>query len=388
MDDIERRYEKISKFSLKSLGLWPTQSKLKRYTGFTIFTFLVLKIVYPQIVNVLKHSDNTIITLETAVYVLFNVISLSKYVKALMLSIYEVRKNLTDHHEIKLMKKYENEAYFLVRFYALYVLTGILLHSLVPFAPPLLDAIYPLKNGTRGRLLPYRGDFVWFKQDDYHYEICVDFIVSAVIFWLLYAGIESIYTSTIKQICGLFAVVCYRFERKRKISSNVDQLSKQNFEEDYGLTSEEIADAVKLYNECIKCVGFLEDTYSIPVLVTQISLLLDMSIICLYVLFINEELLNGLRFGFFGSGMVLHLWYYFWIGQLVIDSSSRVHFSVYSSYWFSTSVKSQRLIVMACTRTLYPCFITSGKLSHLCLESFGAVLKTSMSLISVLLAVI
>ncbi|XP_023317611.1 odorant receptor 2a-like [Trichogramma pretiosum] len=383
MDEIEKRYETLSKESLRFLGLWPTQEKSKRYKGFALVAFFMIKLTIPQFLCIIVNPDDKFIFFENTMILTFYIMVSSKHgaamvnfskVKALMLSIDELKKPFTDPHELELMKKYEGQGFLLARIYAIIMLITVLVYNMVPFVPPFLDVIYPLKSGPRPIILPYRGEFIWFKQEDYHYYVSFVAIFDVLIFLPVFVGIESVYTTTVREICGLFEIVCIRFQRQ--------------FSRAEGSPTSEISDAVKLYNECVRCVQFLEGTYSITIFTTQITSLLIFSLCAIYILYVNNDVFNGLRFSTFGIAILIHMGYYFGIGQLLINSSDKVHFSIYSSNWFLASAKLQRLLVMASTRTLYPCFITSGKLNPLNLESFGTILKRIASTISVMLAVL
>ena len=82
-----------------------------------------------------------------------------------------------------------------------------MVYNMMPFLPPFLDVVHPLKNGTHPRLLPFYGNYIFFDQADYHYETCIHAFV--VYFWAttLFAGIDTIYVATVKHTCGLFAIV-------------------------------------------------------------------------------------------------------------------------------------------------------------------------------------
>ncbi|XP_025264898.1 odorant receptor 94a-like [Camponotus floridanus] len=91
----------------------------------------------------------------------------------------------------------------------------------------------------------------------------------------------------------------------------------------------------------------------------------------------------ALRHGGYITAQLLHLYIACWLGQQVIDHSSRVYTSIYRGEWYESSPKSRKLLNVMMLRSTLPCTLTVGKIMVLSLPSFSAIVRASASYFTV-----
>ncbi|XP_070165793.1 odorant receptor 83a-like isoform X7 [Polyergus mexicanus] len=81
---------------------------------------------------------------------------------------------------------------------------------------------------------------------------------------------------------------------------------------------------------------------------------------------------------------LIHLFLQFWQAQFLLDYSTIPYESICRGNWYYTSKRCRKIFLLIMNRTMSPCKLTAGKIMTLSIESFAAVLKTSMSYFTVL----
>ncbi|KAH0554009.1 hypothetical protein KQX54_006967 [Cotesia glomerata] len=89
---------------------------------------------------------------------------------------------------------------------------------------------------------------------------------------------------------------------------------------------------------------------------------------------------------FYTTVMVLHLFFCCWAGELLSSKSENLGYAVYQSKWYNLSPKSARSLIMIIQKSSKPFLLTAGKYMPLTYNLFLAVVKTSMSYLSVMFA--
>ncbi|XP_031787369.1 odorant receptor 13a [Nasonia vitripennis] len=333
--------------------------------------------------------------LENTVALIFTTVCMSKYcitysstkqLDLLLLQIVKDWKTFEDKTERKILEKNTGQGTTLVLIYTYYLLFAWMIYTFMPFTPYFLDQIFPLRNGTRPIQLPFYADYVIFNQLDYHYWCCGHIAVVYFTSFFLYSGVDGAYVLTVKHVCGLFAITCNRIETM----GNSQKTDEARYEQkNYSTVKREMAGAVILHNETIRNVDLLENSFSKCFLIVEGLFLLSLALESVYakMLFTENEIFRFLRAGAFIIGVILHLLYLNWVGQQVIDSSSKMFYSSYFSKWYMTSAKAIKIIQIIMCRSFNQCELTAGKIATLSMESFGILMKTSASYFTVFLSV-
>ncbi|XP_025161823.1 odorant receptor 4-like [Harpegnathos saltator] len=98
----------------------------------------------------------------------------------------------------------------------------------------------------------------------------------------------------------------------------------------------------------------------------------------------SSDFLKILRYTLYVGGQLFHLFILSFEGQKLMDHSLETRDKIYSSSWYEAPKKSQKLLIMVMIRSLQPTCLSAGKVYIFSLESFSAVLQTSMSYFTVL----
>ncbi|NP_001177557.1 odorant receptor 173 [Nasonia vitripennis] len=392
MDIFDGRYYKTSKWFLEFLGLWPFQSNRRRYVTCFIFVFMTATVVFPQVLLLIElKTSNFNILIENSLSIIFGFACLLKYgvtfasrsrLQTLLTQIASDWQRLTDKAEIDILSQYGEEGRYLVLFYTVYVFLAWVTCNFVPFIPPLLDILLPLENGTHDLVYPFYADYVFFKQTDYHYESCLHVFFVYFGTTSLFAGMDTIYVATVKHSCGLFAITWLETMARTGKSNRSNYSIKPN-----SVVHHDMVEAIVMHNETIRFVELLEDSFSLCFLMVQCMIVAGLATLCFYMMRIYDKTFNMCQFSTFTVGLVIHLLYLHWVGQKIIDSSDKVFYSTYYSDWYLISRNERQLTKIILARSLYPCQLTAGKISVLSMETFGALMKTSMSYCTVLLSV-
>ncbi|OXU32113.1 hypothetical protein TSAR_002954 [Trichomalopsis sarcophagae] len=408
MDIFDGRYYKTSKWFLEFLGLWPFQSNRRRYVTCFIFVFMIATVVFPQVLLLIElKTSNFNILIENSLSIIFGFACLLKYgvtfasrsrvcdiycmllkkttfilfikvyisfkqLQTLLTKIASDWQRLTDKTEIDILSQYGEEGRYLVLFYTVYVFLAWVTYNFLPFIPPLLDILLPLENGTHDLVYPFYADYVFFKQTDYHYESCLHVFFVYFGTTSLFAGMDTIYVATVKHSCGLFAVTLETMARTGK-SNRSNYSIKPN-----SVVHHDMVEAIVMHNETIRSVELLEDSFSLCFLMVQCMVVAGLATLCFYMMRIYNQAFNMCRFSTFTIGLVIHLLYLNWVGQQIIDSSDKVFYSAYYSDWYLISRNERQLTKIILAKSLYPCQLTAGKISVLSMETFGALMKTSI----------
>ncbi|NP_001177558.1 odorant receptor 175 [Nasonia vitripennis] len=392
MDIFDGAYYKSCKWFLSTLGLWPYQTDNRKRISAVIFFVVNISLAIPTL-----WLKSFTVTFENTVSVMFAIGCCAKYVvtytssqrvrnKAdelvrLFKQIASDWQRITDTTELSILTKYSEKGKFLITFYQVYVWFGWTVYTLMPFIPYFLDKVSPL-NESRPLLMPFYADYIVFDQADYHYTSCFHIAFVYISSALLFCGVDATFVMSVQHTCGLFAIICHRLEGEKikKESEYAQNVMKT-------LSEEELREVVIFHNNCITCSGLLEDSFNLSFLILNSMSVLGLALSGVYFIYIYEDYYKFVRIMAFFVGLIIHLLYLNWVGQKIIDSSEDVFLAAYCSKWYVISTSARAFIKIIMVRALEPCRLTAGGLSTLCMESFGILIKTSVSYFTVFLSV-
>ncbi|KAK0182184.1 hypothetical protein PV327_000346 [Microctonus hyperodae] len=84
------------------------------------------------------------------------------------------------------------------------------------------------------------------------------------------------------------------------------------------------------------------------------------------------------------SAHLVHIYYYSWNSQKILDHSSTIFDAAYSTQWYTALDKTTKLVNFMMLRSTKPCIQTAGKVFPMTLMNFTVIVKTSMSYFTVL----
>ncbi|XP_018048232.1 PREDICTED: odorant receptor 4-like [Atta colombica] len=102
----------------------------------------------------------------------------------------------------------------------------------------------------------------------------------------------------------------------------------------------------------------------------------------------NESMTFQLIFLIIFVGFILvHLYIYCYVGEMLLVQSTEIGFSAYESNWFNVSGKEARNLLLIIHKSTTPLCLTAGKFSTFSLQMFSKIVRTSLGYLSVLLTV-
>ncbi|XP_032685236.1 odorant receptor 13a-like [Odontomachus brunneus] len=85
--------------------------------------------------------------------------------------------------------------------------------------------------------------------------------------------------------------------------------------------------------------------------------------------------------------ILVHLYIYCYVGEMLLMQSTEISFSAYESNWYNVPGKEARSLLFIMSRSTVPLSLTAGKLGVFSLQLFSKIVKTSLGYLSVLLTV-
>ncbi|KAK0182183.1 hypothetical protein PV327_000345 [Microctonus hyperodae] len=73
----------------------------------------------------------------------------------------------------------------------------------------------------------------------------------------------------------------------------------------------------------------------------------------------------------------LHVYFYCWNGQIILDHSNTIHDAAYTARWYAVLDKTSKLLTLVMLRSSKACIQTAGKIFPLTYISFTTVRITN-----------
>ncbi|KAF3054386.1 Odorant receptor 251 [Nylanderia fulva] len=194
-------------------------------------------------------------------------------------------------------------------------------------------------------------------------------------------AVDTFYIALVRHACGMFAIVGNILEHIGKDSdSNFELKPDKTKDSNYS----KALDCLRKHLHVIQFAELIESTFSNIFLVSVCLNMIGGSMIGIQVILnLNDakDIVGPLAIYI---AQLIHLFLQFWPAQFLLDYSIVPYQSICKSNWYYTSGRCRKLLFLIMNRSVLPCKITAGKIVSLSIESFGTVLKTSMSYFTML----
>ncbi|KAF3054220.1 Odorant receptor 322 [Nylanderia fulva] len=168
--------------------------------------------------------------------------------------------------------------------------------------------------------------------------------------------VDAFYIALVRHACGMFAIV------GNDSDSNFELKPDKTKDNNYS----KALDCLRKHLHVIQFAELIESTFSNIFLVSVCLNMISGSMIGIQVI-LNLNDAKDI------------------VGPLAIYIAQLIHLFLYcKSNWYYTSGRCRKLFFLIINRSVLPCKITAGKIVSLSIESFGTVLKTSMSYFTML----
>ncbi|XP_071628690.1 uncharacterized protein [Temnothorax longispinosus] len=380
----------LNRYLLLTFGLWPYQqsklvqfqlvlflSVLATFILFQLTTFLTSQCTPDLLINVLS---STLFSITFVIkYILF-CINL-EVIKCLLEQLQHICNELTDKHEINIMKQYASGA---KRYTAIFTLSVILLVFallLYPIWPRIFDILLPM-NETRPHISPLFVTEYFIDQEKYFYLISLHTNTAFTIGIGVMLATGTMFIVYLQYACGMFRIASYRVKQAITI-----EILQKNSMMNKNLIYKELIYAVDMHRKAMK---FSESTISR--FKVMFSLLIIVGVICASLNFFRifqmvslscdvKEL--SLRLIFF----IIHFCYMFaanFLAQEITNHNNEVFTTVYNVQWYVTPLQIQKMILFLLQRGTKAFTMNIAGLFVGSLEGAATLLSTAVSYFTVL----
>nr|XP_031841650.1 odorant receptor 4-like [Nomia melanderi] len=209
-------------------------------------------------------------------------------------------------------------------------------------------------------------------------------VIAAYCGALPYSGVDTFIATLVMHACGQFKNLCRKLERL------MDETSKKRKSSEI---QQELAWIIKRH-EHLNWIGNKIGEYFSILLFLQ--MLLSTVEICFqgfsfFNVILKDE--NGLLtfqmffFVLYVSFVIVHMFVYCYVGDLLLVQSSSLGMSAYKSRWYNVAPSDARCLLFIMLRSTRPLCLTAGKFGIFSMEMFSSILRTAMGYLSVLLTV-
>ncbi|KAG5311616.1 OR4 protein, partial [Acromyrmex insinuator] len=380
METICSRYYDIV-YKISSLtGMWPYLKPKTRIFRITLLTIILLTILIPQIAYQFMCKKSLHCTLQAMTAYLLSFVALLK-VYTFQFNIHTIKdltqhllcdwKELNTYEEYEIMKSYAANGRRFSLIYSVYCFAAIIVFMSMSLIPHTLDIILPL-NESRPILPPYRG-YYFVDIQEHFFQI----FWHAIVAWeIVIAGIiahDCLFVTYVEHVCSKFAITGFHYEHLFHDCKNKMEIVSSINPDDITIYYKRVAFLVRKHREALEYAQLLEDTFTMPFAIQILIVTIGMSITLLQITQDKSDILEAARYVFYIGGQLIHLFFLSFEGQRLIDHSLQIRDKMYKSFWYKASMKLQKIIMLVMMKSLYPSFLSAGKVYIFSLQSFTMV---------------
>ncbi|XP_025265501.1 odorant receptor 13a-like [Camponotus floridanus] len=387
-DIFQSRLYRLNRVLLSLLGQWPFQQDRHRRVIFVTMSVLGITQAITQVFALVTLRHDLIATLEcipplivdiVCIVKMINLICNMRKIKILLISIQRDWQSWTIQSEFEILYKFAETGRSITIGYASGMYAFGSLFPLMAIIPKIIDKNVVSNYSTRPVGFPYHVEY-FVNLDKYYYPVLIHNYLATAIRLTIIVASDSYVAILVQHCCALFSIVRYRLEH---IRDSIEQDKELAMLEEDDKIYKNFAYCIRKHEDALQFANLLETAYS-KVFFIEVGLIIGvMSLSALQATIdsLTPELV--LRHGGYITAQLLHLYIACWLGQQVIDHSSRVYTSIYRGEWYESSPKSRKLLNVMMLRSTLPCTLTVGKIMVLSLPSFSAIVRASASYFTV-----
>ncbi|XP_029676792.1 odorant receptor 13a-like [Formica exsecta] len=376
------------------VGIWPYHTIGTKCLHFvTMFTFC-FSILIPQVLYLLNGLIDLDDVFECVPSMAITIVFSSKLVimminnkkvdkRACFKTIEEDWLSLNTDIDKAILQQYTKYGQYLTKFYAIIMLVPALFHILRPFITTLLKN--DIENITKSSIpgaskLPYRVEYGE-KLNQHFYLIMLHCCLAVFAHLIATVAVDGFYYTMIQHACGMFSIIGNMLENIGKNDDDNFHLEIKTIKDDnYHMA----LNCLRRHLRVLEFAKLIESIFTNMFLISVNINMLGGSLCGIRVIMNLNNASNIAAPLSVYFAQLAHLFLQFWQGQFLLSFSDVPYESICRGRWYCTSRKCRKIFLLIMSRTMLPCKITAGKIMILSIESFSAVLKTSMSYFTVL----
>ncbi|XP_025990054.2 odorant receptor 49a-like isoform X1 [Solenopsis invicta] len=384
------QYYKFNETLLRLLGLWPYGStKCQRFRSIFLYMLLLSRMIaeFSQLI-IVDFNVNVIIKIllnaSTALlqFVIFHTIFInSKTLKQALKEVNDNRRTLTDSEEIKILYYYAHQGekvIFIVLWLVVFVSLTLFISGLLP---DIFDFLLPLNESRPHNLLIMA-----------EYQINVG--IQYYIFYLysMISTITALFTTTIilsamvflyLHCCAILKICSYRI--KQIVDKNVlAYYNKSN------IIIERIIRVVELHRKIKKLLKLITTNFASCYLIAFIVGICTIAM-SLYTLLNVIKYMHNFAEAVIPTSYIIAYQLCFFIlsfmAQLVTNHSDEFSNALYMTLWYEALITIQKSLLFMMIISSKSITVNIGGVCIISMETFTAISKTSMSILTVFLSI-
>ncbi|KAK0164123.1 hypothetical protein PV328_002784 [Microctonus aethiopoides] len=223
--------------------------------------------------------------------------------------------------------------------------------------------------------------------DDNFYSILSYEAICIVAILTITVANDTMFIVFLQHACALFDIAGHQLE-------NLPAENKLEKMEIFNDKSKTINDTqyeyyvmcIKSHKRAIEFANLLEDLYVWSFgLVIALNMPI-MSITAVQIVSQADTIQKKIKYSMFTCTQLMHLFFDCYLSQQLTDCSTAIQKHIIYSDWYRISLKSQKLAIMVTLSSQSPCKLTAGKFVELSMETFGVIVKTSVSYFTVMIS--
>ncbi|XP_012231990.1 odorant receptor 4-like isoform X2 [Linepithema humile] len=381
---------KLCRTQLSISGLWPFQSKIRRYATYFALILLLASGFFVQLMGVIEVRYDSVEVIDSlpmlnmAVVMLFKVIyamyTLSQ-IKLLLIKMQEYCLSPKSDEEHQIHNSYTQFGQKIGYLYTYIILGHSVAYNLAPLLTKLMHKPLEENVTSSNKMIeaqvgvPYRVNYM-VDLDTYYVPIFIHMVTYNVYNVFIVVTFDVFYISLVEHCRGVFAAFRYRLENACLIENDSNASTKTSTKDKSYVN---VAYSIRRHAETIQFVGIMNSVYSPPLFIHVGITILTISAIGYQVMTNTQNINRTLKNLSYMNAILMNVFFENWQGQKIIDSSEKIFESAYNVEWYNLPIAARKLLVLVMRRSMQPLVLTAGKFMVLSYITFNAVIRTSSS---------
>ncbi|XP_070156319.1 odorant receptor 4-like [Polyergus mexicanus] len=384
----------LSRQCLRLLGVWPDPciplSNIRRpsITFIIVTCILSFYVIIPQLINMFRVWGNVARMVEDIAAANFSLMALSKLLatwyysetlRTLMMSVMTDWINSTNKCERNTMLRFARRGRSLS--FKCYALATITVSFYICFN--LLKLYQNIHQSQRSFV--YHFVYPYNAQKSPNYEIT--FVIQ------LFGGIyTALINCTVDSFISMLLLhVCAQLINLRMtLNNSIDELANKSIS--YPKFKEGLAAVAVRHKHLIRNVKTINNCYSAVLFVHMLAATFQLCFqtFRIYTIIIDKLDVSVFKMAFVSFYVVLvltHLYIYCYSAERLLTENISMAYSVYECKWYNIPAKDAKNLIIIGYGSLIPLKLTAGKFGIFSMELFGAMVKTAMGYLSMLVTI-
>ncbi|XP_033176746.1 uncharacterized protein LOC100749089 [Bombus impatiens] len=325
-----------------------------------------------------------------------NLIFNTEKVKDVLLFIKHDHNYYINRPENKILQFYTTQGNKIILYYLSYLYSTVLAFLLGPTISLVIDLIQ--SNHSKEKSLPVIVDYGVDTQQ-YFYYVFIPVYIAIFIVAMVISTSYSAYMLYVQHACALFAIVSYQLKTIHILdTSSLINLKDHHLLEKYKNVELSQEEKEKIFRKLLLCIKEHKNAIRYSNLVESLFakfILAQMffHIICLSIGGVGTVLNLGntdemTRFGSLALAQAIHIFILCLPGQRLLNHSEEVYVATCEVVWYMLPKKFHSLYMLLIARTMKFSKITAFKMAVMSMETFLAIIQTTMSYFTMLLSTI